>query len=127
MCTNWNGLIRTAWTRLLIQLVGVIFCFVLSFWASTKIAPFLKIENAFIVVFLLILLLLSNIWGLLNERINFSINNIFPSLKIYRPDQDRYRWLLQALIGSFVFAFTIWLLNFSLSYLGEFLGEFIKK
>jgi hypothetical protein len=124
-CKNINGFARSPWTHLVIQLVGVLLGFVASLWVGTQIAPNLKIENAFLISFLLALLIFSNLWAYVNLRLQSLVNSTFPNLKLYRPKPDRMHWLMQAIIGGVVVAFTIYLLNLLFSYAGEILGSFI--
>lgn len=124
---NWNGWIRTVWTRLIVQIIGVVFGFILSFWIAAKIAPKLSIGNAFIICFLFVLLVFSNVWGYMNEKLMALIFNTFPALKLYRPDKDQAHWLMQALIGGIVVAVTLWILNIAFSYLGDILSGFVGK
>ena len=118
---------RTAWTRFMVQIVGVAIGFIISFWAAVKISPMLAIENSFIICFLFSLLIFSNIWTHLNERINYFINNQFPNLKFYRPDKDRMHWVSQAIIGGMAFAITWCVLNEAFIFIGRILSGFLKK
>ncbi len=61
------------------------------------------------------------------ERIISFIRNLFPNLKLYRPDKDRIHWIMQAIIGGMAFAITWWLLSKALLYLGDILSSVIRK
>jgi hypothetical protein len=115
-CKNRNGVARSAWTHLVIQLVGLFLGFLVSLWAATQIAPGLAIENAFLISFLLALLIFSNLWSYVNQRLHALVNAVFPNLKLYRSNRDRMHWLLQTVIGGIVVAITLYLLNLLFSY-----------
>ncbi len=120
-----SGLIRNAWVELLIQLVGVSLGFVFSVWAAVRIAPSLRIENAFLISFILALLVYSNFWTFVNQRLRSLVFGAFPSIRFYRPERDRLHWLYQAVIGGVVAAAALFLLNLAFSYVGMVLGGLI--
>ena len=62
-CRNRNSLLRNPFVGLLIQLFGVIIGVVVSLWAATGMAPYLTIENAFLISFLIVLIIFSNLWA----------------------------------------------------------------
>jgi len=110
-CKNMNGWTRTAWTHFGVQIVGVTLGFIFSLWAAAKIAPKLAIDNPFILSFLFVLLIFSNVWTYLNQRILWVLNTAFPNMKFYRPDKERLHWLMQALVGGIVFAIVMFVLR----------------
>lgn len=126
-CKNKNGWIRTAWTELVVQTIGVAFGFFISFWAASKIASKLVIENSFIICFLFVLLIFSNTWSYLNRGILALINDFFPNLNFYRPDRDRVSWVLQAIIAAILGAFVLGILGLLWSYFMNILSGFITK
>ena len=91
------------------------------------ISPHLNIENPFVISFIFVLLIFSNIWSYLNNIIINGINNLFPSMKFYRPAKNRIHWLMQAIVGGIAVAVTLYFLTFLLSYIGEILGTYINK
>lgn len=126
-CKNMNGWTRTAWTQFGVQIVGVTLGFIFSLWAAAKIAPKLVIDNPFILSFLFVLLIFSNVWTYLNQRILWVLNTAFPNIKFYRPDKGRLHWLMQALIGGIVFAIVMFVLSQASSILMDILGSFVRK
>ena len=126
-CKNKNGLARTAWTQFGVQIIGVTLGFILSLWAAEKIAPKLAIENSFVFAFLFVLLIFSNVWTYLNQRILWVLNAAFPNLKFYRPDKERLHWLMQAIVGGIVFAIVMFVLSQALSFLLDILSGFVRK
>ena len=124
---NRNGWVRTAWTTFGVQIVGVTIGFMLSLWAATKIAPKLAVENAFLFAFLFVLLIFSNIWAYLNQRLLWLLNVVFPHLRFVRPDKERLHWLLQAVVGGIVFAIVMYVLSQVFTFFIDMLGGFIRK
>lgn len=126
-CKNQNGWARSAWTHLTIQLVGVFIGFFLSLWAAAGIAPQLSIENAFAISFLLVLLVFSNLWTYINQRLHALVNFAFPNLKFYRPNRDKMHWLLQGVVLAIVGAVTLYVINLMFSYAGHILDSFVRN
>lgn len=122
---NKSGYVRNSWVELLIQMFGVLIGFALSLWGATKIAPSLSIENSFLISFLLILLIFSNLWTQIGIRLKWILNYAFPAINFLRTDRDRLHWLTQAVIGGIVGAVTLYLLSGIFSYMGKILGGFI--
>ncbi len=126
-CKNKNGWARTAWTQFGVQIIGVTLGFVLSLWAAARIAPRLAFENSFVIAFLFVLLMFSNVWTYLNQRILWLLSAVFPNLKFYRPDKERLHWLMQAIVGGIVFASIMYVLSLVFSFLVDILGGFVRK
>ena len=124
---NKNGWVRTAWTQLGVQIIGVTLGFVLSLWAAVKISPKLAIENSFVISFLFVLLVFSNTWTYLNQRMMLFINDVFPNIKFYRSGKDRLHWLMQAVIGGVAIAVTLYILSWIFSFVGDILGGLVEK
>lgn len=123
---NRNGWVRTAWTPLFVQILGIALGFILSLWAAFKISPFLKIENPFLISFLFLLLIFSNAWTYVNQTLLRLISRSFPHLKFVRPEKQRIQWLLQSIVGSAVFAAVGWLLALTSYFLLDVLKSFIR-
>ena len=121
-----TGWVRSCWSTLTIQLLGVIGSFALSLWAAEAISPKLSIQNAFVITFFFALLLFSNAWGYLNTIILNNVSRTFPNIEFYRPDKDRLNWLMQALIAGIVTAFMLYIFTRLFSYIGDFLVQIPK-
>ncbi len=124
---NRNSLARSAWTQLIIQLLGVFLGFLASLWAGSRIAEQLNIENAFLISFLLVLLLFANLWTHVTRALHVLVNSAFPNLRFFRKSRDRMHWLLQTIIGGVVIAVTLYLIGLVFSYAGSVLGAFVKS
>lgn len=122
---NRNSLVRNPWVELLIQLFGVLIGFAISLWGATKMAPALSIENAFLISFLLLLLIFSNLWAQIGQRLKALLNFVFPSIRFYRPKKDRVHWMYQTIVGGIVVAGILFLLNQLFKYIGKMLGSFV--
>ena len=124
---NKNYLVRNPWVELILQLLGLFLGFAISLWAASNMAPSLAIENAFLISFLLVLLIFSNLWTPINQKLHRFIHTAFPTIRFYRPARDRLHWLYQAIVGGVVVAATIYLLGLIFSYVGEILGAFVER
>ncbi len=91
---NSNSWARSKLAELLVQLLGIVAGFVLSLWGASKVAPYLQIENAFLISFLLVLIILSNLWGLISSGFKNIIYRVFPKIKFYRSGKARVQWLV---------------------------------
>lgn len=123
---NRNALIRNPLVELLIQLFGLFIAFIVSLWGAANIAPHLAIENAFLISFLLVLLLFSSLWGPIRGLLLKTVNRSFPTFRFYRADKDRLHWMYQAVVGGVVVAGTLFLLSKAFSYIGVVLGKFME-
>lgn len=124
---NRNGLARTTWIRLGIEIFGIIFGFILSLWAALKVSPKLTIENSFVICFLFMLLIFSNTWTYFNQKIILFINRLFPNLKFYRAGKDRMHWFMQSIVGGFTFLIALYILNRVFSFVGDILSYVVKQ
>jgi len=122
---NKNHIFRNPWSELIIQLFGVLIGFALSLWGASKIAPNITIENAFLISFLLLLLIFSNLWGQIGSQLKKLLNSAFPSIKFYRTDKDRLHWLYQTVVGGIVLAGALIILNGIFGFIGKMLGVFV--
>ncbi len=124
---NRNAWIRNNWTALVIQFLGVVIGFFFSLWGGTKIAPYLSIENAFLISFFLALLLFSNLWVYLNKLLHVWLNREFPNIKFYRPDRDKKHWLTRSIIVTIVGAIILYVASWVFLYVGRIVGGFISE
>lgn len=125
-CRTKNGVVRSPWTSLSVQMFGVVVGFIVSLWLAFKVAPNLKIENSFVISFLFILLVFSNIWGYLNQTLLGLIARLFPNIEFIRPAKARLHWIMQAIVGSTAFAVVVYLLGLGFSFLSKVLAGFFN-
>lgn len=126
-CANKTGWLRTGWTPFLVQILGTVLGFIFSLWAAVKIAPLLAIENPLLIAFLFVLVVFSNTWSYLNQRILAALLSTFPPVKFLRADKERLHWLLQAIVGGIMFAIVIYVLNQAFGLLLEMLDAFVRR
>lgn len=122
---NYNYIVRNPWVELLIQLTGIFLGFIISLYMASKIAPNLTIYNSFLISFVLVLLVFSNLWSYANLRLKNIMNNAFPKISFKRPHKDTLLWIKQTLIGSIIVAVTFYLIGIGFNYIGKMLGAFI--
>lgn len=122
-----NSIARNRLTELMVQLMGVAIGFLASLWLAFKISPNVRVENGFIISFLFILLVFSNIWGHLNNLLLSQLSRLFPNIEFIRPQKAQLHWVLQAIVGSAAFAIVVYIMSLGFSFLSEVLAEFIKK
>ncbi|HCE2133759.1 hypothetical protein V3H26_22205 [Vibrio parahaemolyticus] len=111
---NKNGIVRTSWTTLVIQIGGVIFGFLASLVIAKKISPLLTVDSPFVVSFLFVLLIYSNLWMYLNQLVLKSIDLTFPNVKFQRKNNYFLHWTLQAVVGGIIAAFVLYLIGLGL-------------
>lgn len=124
-----SAIVRTQWTTLAIQLLGVFLAFMFSVWAAVVIAPKLALENAFAVTLIFALLIFSNIWTYLLAQIGRFMDFAFPSIRFVRKDKEgRGNWVLRgALIGIVVAPVSIWVLTKLFTLAADVLNTYIVK
>ena len=118
---NKNGIARSSIFDLVVQIVGISTGFILSLWATIKISPSLTIENAFIICFLFILLIFSNIWGHINNVLLSYIHSLFPKIQFRREGKDKVNWIMQSLVAGVAIATTLWAIGKVLTFLSDFI------
>jgi hypothetical protein len=124
---NRHSLIRNTWVELLVKMAGVFFGFIVSLWGASKIAPNLTIENAFLISFLLVLFVFSNLWAPINKILREVVHRLFPIIRFYRPDKEKLSWLKQGVTAGIVLAGTLYVLGLAFRYVGRMLGTLVGK
>lgn len=102
-CKNHNGLVRTPWTPLLIQVAGMLLVLAFSLWQAVKLAPRLNVENPALVGFIVLFFFYLPIWGFLHGLAGRAINALAPNIRFFRPTRSLH-WFGQLLIGVAVTA-----------------------
>jgi hypothetical protein len=106
-----NAWARSSWTLFGVQIVGVMVAYILSVWVAQRIAPSLSIANPFIMAFIFVLVMLSNVWTYLSQIILKIFNATFPNIKFDRPDSDKLYKIKQGLVVSFAVAITWYVID----------------
>ncbi|WP_324002689.1 hypothetical protein [Aeromonas dhakensis] len=124
---NKNAWVRSVWTQLCIQIIGVSLGFILSLWGANIISRQIEMENPFVLSFLFLILIFSNLWGYINQAILWGLNSLFPNLKFYREDKETLHWLMQTIVGGIVVAIVLFFLNEAFSFLMIIMNSIIHK
>jgi hypothetical protein len=122
---NKNWLVRNTWSQLIVQIVGVVFGFILSLIAGLQISPHINIENSFVITFIFAFLIFSNTWGFLNEQILRFLEFSFPNVRFVRQGKSSLNWLSQAFVGGVFVAITLLIISNVFGWLGSILGKYI--
>jgi hypothetical protein len=122
---NKNGFVRNTWTEFLVQILGLVFGFIISLIAGIQTAPHIQIENSFFITFLFVFLIFSNSWGFINQQILRFLYYSFPNINFSRQGKSSLHWLSQAFVGGIVVAITLIILGQSFNWLGSILGKYI--
>jgi len=101
---NANFLARSAITQPILQLLGVVLLFTLCLWASVRIAAHFEGPYAPILSFLFTMLIFSNLWGFINTALINGFERLFPPVKMYRPNKDRWSFLREGIIAALILA-----------------------
>jgi len=123
---NRNAYFRNIAVDLLVQFFGITIGFFASLWGASIIAPKLSIENAYLISFIIILILFSNLWTPIKKWLDSILCNSFPKIKFYRLKQDRMHWLLQTIVGGITVASALYILSWIFTYVGTVLGDLFK-
>lgn len=110
---------------LALQLTAVFVGFIASLWGASRISPNLTIENAFLISFLLVLLVFSNLWVPIADKARQLLRSTFPRVRFDRPAQDKLAWLYRSVVAGLVLAVALYVLGFLFTYAGKVLGAFI--
>lgn len=94
-----SALVRTPATLWLIQIAGVSLGILLCIWLARLASPALKVDNPFLIAFLVALLIFSNTWTFLLQFINWVVGKAFPNVMLLRKDEERLHWAWQAVVG----------------------------
>lgn len=121
-----NGIARSAWSTLAVQVIGVVSGFILSLWAASIISPKLSLENSFIIAFIFAFVIFSNIWAYLNLAVLRYIHLLFPNIHFYRSDKDKINWWMQGVIAGISTAVALYVLSLVFSFVGTILSEIPK-
>lgn len=105
-----TSLIRTPWSALLIQLLGVMVGVMLALWLATLSAPLLKgVDYPRAVAFAFWFLVYSNLWTYLQQRALEGIDQLFPNVRLSRSGEHWAHKLLRAGVKLAAIAILLWI------------------
>lgn len=108
-CKNKHMWLRTSWTTLVVQLLGVMAGGLLSLWIATKISPKLALsEGKFTFGFICAFILFSNVWSFVWPLIIRMLNFLFPDIKFVLNGKVNFHWGIQAVISAIVGAVVLY-------------------
>ncbi len=124
---NKNGLIRTSWTTLVVQIGGVILGFLLSLILAEKVSPLLSVDSPFVVSFLFFLLIYSNLWMYLNQLVLKGIDVTFPNIRFQRRNTYVLHWTFQAVVGGVIAAIVLYVIGLGMEEVKEILASLLAS
>jgi hypothetical protein len=122
----WYGFIRTPLAELLIQISGVAFVFLFSFATAKKLTPHVATDNPQLYAFILVFLVLANVWTYLQRTIHFYISRIFPNVQFVMEGREYLHWLLQGAVTTVLGGAIMYSLAGATSVLSGTVGAFLK-
>ena len=105
---NYNHIFYSSWFAFVFQITGVFLILLLSVWLSSIIAPYLTIESPFLVAFVVIIMLFSNLWVFLSSGAKEYIDKEFPKIQFKK--REKWDWIWKGatlLLIGYVFQFLI--------------------
>lgn len=107
-----TALIRTPWTILALQLIGVLAGILLALWLASLSAPFIKgVEYPRAVSFAFWFLVYNNLWTYLQQRAINAIETIFPNIRLSRSSEPLIQTILRKGLEAAAIALCLWALG----------------
>ncbi len=104
-----TALIRTSWTSLVLQVIGLCIGVLLALWLATLSAPFLKgVDYPRAVSFVFWFLVYSNLWGYLQQQALKYIGVLFPNVRFSRGGEHWTQRLLREGVKTIAIALLLW-------------------
>lgn len=108
----WHqGLVRSKVTELVIQLLGVLVIFVISVTAAREYELRYPAKNAFLTVFLFVMLMLANIWTYIGPALTRLLGHAFPNIEFLKPGKEAWHWGVQAVITAVIGGIVLFVLD----------------
>lgn len=127
-CKSKHMWLRTSWTTLVVQLLGVMAGGLLSLWIATKISPKLALsEGKFTFVFICAFILFSNVWSFVWPLIIRMLNVLFPNIKFILNGRGNFHWGIQAIISAIVGAIVLYFFAHMISFALDVLNSVLIK
>lgn len=123
---NRNWMFKTAWTKLVLQILGVVLAFFVSLLTASKFSSYLAFENSFVICFFFALLIFLNIWSYVYTAILSFIDKIFPGLKFYRGVKDYVEWIVKPIITTTLVVFALGAVGIIYNYFLSIFKSFLK-
>ncbi|MCP4366239.1 MAG: hypothetical protein GY800_13215 [Planctomycetes bacterium] len=99
--------------KLSLQLIAVLFCATASLFLSRSLTPFFEFENASVYLFIIFILLLSNLWTYASVRLYNAICMFNPIIGITNKEQSKKgEYIFYGIVASIFAAAIIYLIGF---------------
>ncbi len=109
-----TALIRTPWTILVLQLLGILVGILVALWLATLSAPFVQgVEYPRAVSFAFWFLVYSNLWTYLQQQALDVIDTMFPNVRLSRSGDPLIQTVLRKSIEAAAVALFLWVLAWS--------------
>lgn len=121
-----TSIIRTHWTPLLLQVIGVVFGILLALWLGTITAPLLKgIDYPRAASFAFWLLLYSNLWTYIQQQLLRCIYALFPNVRLSRSNEHWTHALLRKGVEASAIAIMLWILSWLTTWAVSIISPFL--
>ncbi|MBX9346105.1 hypothetical protein K5M36_03300 [Chromobacterium vaccinii] len=121
-----TSIIRTHWFSLLLQIIGVVFGVLLALWLGTLSAPLLKgIDYPRVASFAFWLLIYSNLWSYLQQRLLIGIYVLFPNVRLSRSSEHWTHTLLRKGVEALAIAIILWILGWLTTWAASIISPFL--
>lgn len=126
-CKNvMTAVVRTQWTGLVVQLIGVSFGLLLCLWLATLSAPYLKaVEYPRALSFAFWFLVYSNLWTYLQQRALAGLGALFPNVRFSRKGDHWTQVLLRKGLEVGGIAFSLWVLGWLTKWAASVIAPFV--
>ncbi len=110
---NKNYMLQNKFTPFILQMVGVIVGFFISFWIASAVSPKLNIDNPFAVSFIILFIIFSNCWVWMFDLSKRIINYLWPNIEFKK--RGEIPWPLKGIINSVIALFVLYIFGIMLS------------
>ncbi|MCI5070141.1 hypothetical protein [Acidovorax sp.] len=120
-------IVRTQWTILVLQLGGVFAGILLAIWLATKTAPILQgIEYPRATSFAFWLLVFSNMWPHLQQRLHAGLDALFPNVRFSRKGDHWVQTLIREGARATGIAVALWIFTWLTKWMMSVVGPFVN-
>lgn len=121
-----TAVVRTQWTALALQLLGVLVGVLLALWLAALTAPAIgELEYPRAVAFAFWLLIYSNLWTYLQQRAIAGIGALFPNVRFNRSGDHWTQALLRKGIEAAGIAISLWALGWLTKWASTVISPFL--
>lgn len=123
-----TALVRTQWSALVVQLIGVFFGLLLCLWLSTLSAPYLKdVEYPRALSFAFWFLVYSNLWTYIQQRTLAGLGALFPNVRFSRAGEHWTQIALRKGLELSGIALSLWILGWLTKWAASVIGPLMTS